>query len=346
LAINFAGGAVSLLIVIIFAVVKFTEGAWLVVVLFPIGWLILMRLNTRYRQEARALDVVTSPEKAQRVVTQHYPRHVVLVLVDRLDLAVVRAMRYAGSLRPTEIRAVHLILDAEEARQLQKDWIDRGLGERVSLELVGCSDRRLIRGAAKVALRTVVQDHAEVTVLLPRRSFRRISQRIMHDRTADRIAEAVGRLPHVAATIVPFDTTLSPELEDRLEDQQRRAASEPALVNDAADSPRDDDDHPLDDEPRSNGTTPIGTVRWRQQVSIEGRIKVVQVGAAAGKSLEAQVFDSSGGIRLLFFGRTYIPGIEPGALIRASGRIGEYKGHLALANPRYELLADVAGASR
>jgi RecG-like helicase len=56
--------------------------------------------------------------------------------------------------------------------------------------------------------------------------------------------------------------------------------------------------------------------------------------------LEAQVFDHTGGVRLLFFGRTSIRGIEPGALVRASGRVGEYKGHLALANPRYELIAE------
>jgi RecG-like helicase len=73
-------------------------------------------------------------------------------------------------------------------------------------------------------------------------------------------------------------------------------------------------------------------------VTVEGRIKMVQVGTTAGKSLEAQVFDKTGGVRLLFFGRTRIPGIEPGAVVRATGTVGEYKGHLALANPRYELL--------
>jgi len=66
---------------------------------------------------------------------------------------------------------------------------------------------------------------------------------------------------------------------------------------------------------------------------------IVQVGTTAGKSLEAQVFDETGGIRLLFFGRTRIPGIEPGSTVRVTGTVGEYKGHLALANPRYELLA-------
>jgi hypothetical protein len=56
--INLAGGLVSAAVVHLIAVVKFTEGAWLVVV-FPSGWLTLMRLNQRYRAEAHSLDIVT-----------------------------------------------------------------------------------------------------------------------------------------------------------------------------------------------------------------------------------------------------------------------------------------------
>jgi len=345
LLISLVSGIVSALVVLIFAVVKFREGAWLVVLLFPVLWLILMRLNNQYREEARALNVVTAG-KATEAMKHHYPRHVVLVLVDRLDLAVIRALRYAGSLRPTDIRAVHLSIDSEVADELQREWIQRGIGERVPLELLECADRRLIRGAAKAALRTVIQEHAEVTVLLPRRTFHGLSQRILHDRTADRIAEAVGRIPHVAATIVPFDTTLTPALEQSLEDRQRKASTDPSLATAAMRTGIADDESGIADyvATAADGTTPIGSVKWKQQVVVEGRVKVVQVGTAAGKSLEAQVFDNTGGVRLLFFGRTAIPGIEPGALIRASGRVGEYKGHLALANPRYELVPDGTGA--
>ena len=231
LAINLAGGAVSLLVVLIFAVVKFTEGAWLVVLLFPVGWLVLMRLNTRYRDETRALDLVTSGGRdgSGGRYLQHYPRHVMLVLVDRLDLAVVRALRYAGSLRPTELRAVHFVLDSHVSDELRYEWISHDLGDRVPLELVECPDRRLVRAASQEALRTVIRERAEVTVLLPRRTYRRTSQRILHDRTADRIAGAVGRIPHVSATIVPFDTTLSPEVETSLRLRQDQAARQPAL---------------------------------------------------------------------------------------------------------------------
>lgn len=75
--------------------------------------------------------------------------------------------------------------------------------------------------------------------------------------------------------------------------------------------------------------TSIGQVSWKQRVTVQGRITSLQVGTYAGHSLE---------VRLLFFGRTRIPGIKPGTILRASGRVGEYKGHLALANPRYELI--------
>ncbi len=336
-AINFTGGCVSMLIVLIFAVVKFTEGAWLVVLLFPIMWLVLMRLNQQYRREARSLDLVTSTQPDGSMM--HYPRHVVIVLIDRLDLAVLRALRYAGSLRPTEIRAVHLMIDSEVAGELEQAWIDRGLGDRIPLDIAECPDRRIVRGAAELALSTVVQERAEVTVLLPRRTFPRLSQRLLHDRTADRLAAALGRIPHVSATIVPFDTTLTQEAEERLDTQQRVAAKEPALAATRVETGTDDDAVGVAPHEAHGGTTPIGSVSWKQRVTIEGRVKIVQVGTKAGKSLEAQVFDETGGMRLLFFGRTKIPGIVPGAIVRATGTVGEYKGHLALANPRYELLS-------
>jgi amino acid transporter len=346
-AINFAGGALSAMILVITVVVKFTEGAWLVVAAFPILWLGLMRLNRQYRDEARSLDLVTAAGKTG-TAAPNYARHVVLVLVDRLDLAVIRALRYAGSLRPTDLRAVHVMLDSEAADGLQRDWIERGLGDRVPLEIVECPDRRLVRAIGQTALGAVLGERAEVTILLPRRTFKRLSGRILHDRTADRIAEYVGRLPHVSATIVPFDTTLDALQEQELE-QRRKAAVGGGSALEPARVPGDREDHPplqardetsdfVAAEAGADGVMPISSVKWKQRVTIEGRIKIVQVGTTAGKSLEAQVFDETGGMRLLFFGRTRIPGIEPGSTVRVSGTVGEYKGHLALANPRYELL--------
>jgi hypothetical protein len=142
----------------------------------------------------------------------------------------------------------------------------------------------------------------------------------------------VGRIPHVAATIVPFDTTLPHTVVERIEARQQEAVTLPALATTVT---ADVAEHM---PARPDGTMPICAVRWKQRVSVEGRVKLVQAGTTAGKSLEVQLFDDTGGMRLLFYGRTRIPGLAPGSLVRAEGRVGEYKGHLALANPRYELV--------
>ncbi|MDQ1546793.1 MAG: hypothetical protein QOH69_1697, partial [Actinomycetota bacterium] len=291
--INLSSGVISALVVLIFAVVKFREGAWLVILLFPIGWLGLTRLNNRYRAETRSLDLATWVRQDQ-ADAPYYSRHTVLVLVDRLDLATLRALRYAGTLRPTDLRAVHVSLDSEEARLLQQAWIERKIGERVPLEIVECPDRRLIRTLSGLAIDTVLEDRAEVTFLLPRRVFRPLSRRLLHDRTADRIAEAVGRVPHVAATIVPFDTTLPHDTMVRLEERREALKHEPALPQRATASVEKAIKF---SRPRNDGSLPVAGAIWRQKVTIEGRVRSVQVGSTEGCSLEVQVFDDSGGLR-------------------------------------------------
>ncbi|MBN9610692.1 MAG: DNA-binding protein [Actinobacteria bacterium 69-20] len=347
LVINASGGALSALVVLIFVVVKFTEGAWLVVLLFPILVFVFIRLNRQYRAEARSLDLATWIRQDQAEAPR-YPRHVVLVMVDTLDLAALRALRYAASLRPTELRAVHFVIDNMVADRLQRGWVDRRLGDRYPLEIVECPDRRLVRSAAEFALSTVVGESAETTVLLPRRTYRRGWGQLLHDRTADRIAAAVGRIPHVAATIVPYDTTLSHDVVVRLEAEERRAAATPALAPVASGSGRVGHAGPRPRRkavpaPAGRALTPIADAVWRRYVTVEGRVVSVQTSSMAGVSMEARLFDDSGGLRLLFFGRTSIPGIAPGARLRATGRVGRYKDHLAIANPIYELLPEAAG---
>jgi hypothetical protein len=61
----------------------------------------------------------------------------------------------------------------------------------------------------------------------------------------------------------------------------------------------------------------------------------VQLVAAAGRSLEVQIHDGTGGLRLLFMGRTHIAGVTPGTVLRVSGQVGEFREHLAIANRTY-----------
>ncbi|HTT51987.1 MAG TPA: amino acid permease [Streptosporangiaceae bacterium] len=223
LVINFSAGVTSLVVVLIFVVVKFTEGAWLVVILFIVGVPALIRLNREYRLESQVLERIADrprpPEPAK------YTRRIVYVLVDSFDLATIAALRYARSLRPTTLRAVHFVIDTQQADQLREDWsrTDRG----VVLDFVDCPDRRVTRCAAELASAEACQPGTHVTVVLPRRSYTALLGRLLHDRTADKIAGVVSQIPNTTATIVPFDVRSRIEVlhEHQLAAQAEKAAA-------------------------------------------------------------------------------------------------------------------------
>jgi amino acid transporter len=198
---NAAAGGLSAVVVAIFAVVKFTEGAWIVVVLFPILVFALIRLNQEYRMEAEVLERIG--ERKRPPEQPNYPRRTVYILVDSFDLATLAAIRYARSLRPTTLRAVHFVIDTAEADLLREEWTraDRD----IVLDFIDCPDRRLARAAAELVSAEAAQPGTHVTAVLPRRSYSPLLGRLLHDRTADKIAAVVSRIPHCAATIVPFD---------------------------------------------------------------------------------------------------------------------------------------------
>jgi len=202
LVINFSAGLLTLIVVGIFAVVKFTEGAWLVVVLFVILVPALIRLNHEYQAETDVLETIS---ENQPPPPPHYSRRTVFVFVDHFDLATLAAMRYARSMRPTTIRAVHFVIDSVRADKLREKWTraDRG----IPLDFIDVSDRRLTRAAAELVEREAADPSTHVTVVLPRRSYSALLGRLLHDRTADKIAAVVSRIPRSAATIVPYDVT-------------------------------------------------------------------------------------------------------------------------------------------
>jgi amino acid transporter len=202
LVISLIGAVYTALVVLIFAVVKFTEGAWLVVIVFPVLVFALIRLNREYRMEARVLERIGLQRK-RPPEPPTYARRTVYVFVDELDLATIAALRYARSLRPTDLRAVHLVIDTAQAAALRQDWVRANTG--VVLDFIDCPDRRLARAAAELVSAEAALPGVGVTAILPRRSYSPLLGRLLHDRTADKIAAVVSNIPHAAATIVPFD---------------------------------------------------------------------------------------------------------------------------------------------
>src|SRR5205823_2148055 len=107
-------------------------------------------------------------------------RHVVIVLIDALDMAAARAIQYARSLTPDELLAVHFDLDPIRTQDLADAWTRLGF-DRLALDIVACPDRRMERASAEVVARQLAQGGTEVSVLLPRREYTRFWHRLVHD---------------------------------------------------------------------------------------------------------------------------------------------------------------------
>ncbi len=224
LVINFIGGVYTALVVVIFAIVKFTEGAWLVIVVFPIAVFAFIRLNREYTLESQVLERISDRPKPP--APPNYPRRTVFVFVDSFDLATIAALRYARSLKPTTLRAVHLVIDTAQADTLRQDWTRAGTD--VVLDFIDTPDRRVVRAATELVSAEAAQPGTSVTVVLPRRSYSPLIGRLLHDRTADKIAAAVSRIPNAAATIIPFDVQSRLEvLHHRQVAQEEKAAAGP-----------------------------------------------------------------------------------------------------------------------
>jgi amino acid transporter len=197
--VNGFGAFLSFVVLLIFIRFKFTEGAWVILVIVPVMVALLVRLNHQYEAEEHQLE-----DDAHNALTAPIlRRHVVLVFVARLDLSTARAVQYARALMPDEMRAVHVAWDRDAAERLADGWRELGLS-RVPLELVDCPDRRVARCALDVVAREVADGKTEVSVLLPHRLYKRFWHRLLHDNTGDEIASAVTKLEHANVTMVPF----------------------------------------------------------------------------------------------------------------------------------------------
>jgi amino acid transporter len=201
LVINGTGSVATGVVTIVIGVTKFVHGAWFIMILVPVLVAILVRLNHQYESEAAELAAGGSVA-ADACAARLLPRHSVLVMVDKLDRSAARAIQYARTLRPDEVRAVHIAADEEAAQELAEAWQRLDL-VRVPLEIVDCPDRRVAKTVADtVAAR--LDGQTEVTVLVPRREYRKGWHRLLHDHTAEELAAAVSQLPHASVTFVPY----------------------------------------------------------------------------------------------------------------------------------------------
>ena len=321
--------AIAVFTVLVLSIVKFAEGTWVVVIGTPLVVILMLKFNNQYAREQDALAVKQHQERATSIA-----RHDVTVLVDNVDIATVGAIRYARSLKPRNLSAVHFVIDDRRAEAIQKAWAASDALDDVTLELIDCPDRRLANSALDYAIRMTEKPDLELTLLLPRRAYSGFLGRLLHDQTAEEIAAPISQLPRVVATIVPFDV-------DRITSGKNLLTTE--KVTSVAVAPKPiKKAPPVNLEPVSHyaeNVTPIGNIEWRKRAQVQGRVTSIKTAPrGSAPTLEVEIWDESGGVSLHFLGRREIAGLEVGSQLRAEGMVGEEEGSMVILNPSYELL--------
>ena len=332
LALHSLSGGIALITVVILSAVKFFEGTWIVVIGTPIVAALMLNFNRQYMREREALLLTASHQRATSIT-----RHDVSVLVDNLDLATIGAIRYARSLNPRHLNAVHFVIDDRWAETISAGWAENAAVSDVPLILIDCPDRRLPNAAVDYAIRSTENNGVELTLLLPRRSYSRFLGRILHDQTAETIAAPISQLERVVATIVPFD------VERILDGGPRRnalvAPNEPAreVKKVAVAKTQNAETAPVGHY--NENILPISNATWRRRAHVRGQVTAIRTAPSGGApKVEVEIWDSTGGITLQFLGRREIAGLEVGSTLCAEGMVGETEGSLTILNPSYEIV--------
>ncbi|MEU3452063.1 APC family permease [Micromonospora sp. NPDC006766] len=215
LTINAVGATLSGVVLVIAAVGKFAQGAWVVVIAVPLLVLLARWIHRHYAtlNHALALHAPSPPGPAAggaprgptgSAEGEELPqevRHLVVVPVARLNRASLRALAYAASLgQPT--LAVHIAPEDAEADRFREQW--RAWGDHLRLETIVSPYRAVIGPLAHYleALHTA-RPELTLTVIVPEVVLRHRRHRFLHSRAGHRLRAALRGLPGVVVTSVP-----------------------------------------------------------------------------------------------------------------------------------------------
>jgi amino acid transporter len=222
LAINGFGAVLTAVVVVVAAVTKFTDGAWVVVVGIPVVAWLCLRMRVYYRAVHDVLSPQALPDTDGRTDASVVPRdvrfgapapvereespdqmrHLLLVAVERLDRANLRALAYAASLEQP-LLAVHLSPDEGEAERFRDEWQTWAVPLR--LEIVVSPFRALVAPLAHyVEVLQSQRPELTTTVILAEVVPKRRSHRLLHTRVALRLRRSLRAQPNIVITIVPF----------------------------------------------------------------------------------------------------------------------------------------------
>jgi len=122
--INSIGSVTTFAVFMIILITRFTQGAWIVVLLIPLIVLVLLRINKHYQQVAVQLSL-------ERYGAPHRMRHPrVIMPISGVHRGVLKALEFARSLSP-DVTAVYVETSATEGEEVRQKWTRWGDGVRL-----------------------------------------------------------------------------------------------------------------------------------------------------------------------------------------------------------------------
>jgi amino acid transporter len=175
-AINAFGAVATGTVLGVVIVSKFTEGAWIPVLLIPFIVAFFKAIHGHYQHVERALSL---PD-------DYHPRHLthtIIVLVGRVNRASVAALQYARSLAPDRLVALTVVSTAEEAEAIQEQWARQKILIPLEIRL---SPYRDLAGPIVDFLDELDEAHSNhiITVILPEFVLTSWWQQLLHNQSA------------------------------------------------------------------------------------------------------------------------------------------------------------------
>jgi hypothetical protein len=193
--INGVGAAVTGIVLLVVAVTKAAEGAWIIMALIPLHVLLFRQTRKHYDGVAEQLTLQGWKPRGPR-------RNTVLVPISGIQRAVVEALDYAKTLSP-DVRAVYVNVDPGTTEQLRKNW-DRW-GEGVPLVVLESPFRSLMEPLLEYVEQVDASKSDDyITVVLPEFVPARWWHHLFHNQRALLIKGALLFRPNTVVTSVPF----------------------------------------------------------------------------------------------------------------------------------------------
>ena len=194
-AINGFGALLTFVVLIIVALTKGPDGAWIVIVLIPVIVVIFLKTKKHYDEVASQLTLRDWSPPARRT-------NIVLVPIGGVQRAVVSALRYAESIS-TDVRAVYVNDNTEQTATLKKDWDT--WGGSVRLIVLESPFRSIMEPLLEYIDATERErTNAYITLVLPEFVPSRWWHHLLHNQRALLIKGALLFRPNVVVTSVPF----------------------------------------------------------------------------------------------------------------------------------------------